>query len=1142
MKNTGMNKNDSSAGLWIYRKVMVISGLLAVIAVLYAAVTVSYALFHLLIEIIATSMALSMAVIIWNSRNYLKNSSLALIGFGYSAAGILDLLHVITYKGMNLIPFATSNHSTQLWICARLIQAVSLAAAPFLLTKRVGHLFIATGLAVILPALLWAISKGVFPVCFIEGEGFTEFKIYSEYAVIFLLLVSVAGFTVNRSKIGRRVFASLVISVFATAISDIFFTFYTRVDGFSNHMGHYLKLISFYFVCRAIVSTSVKEPFALIFRELKEAETGLRKLFEELEDRVRERTLALEKITSSLRKEVSERKRTEYNLFKNRRMLSYILDSIPQAIFWKNKDGIFLGCNRNYARAVGLQDPEEIKGKTNAYLQQPKEDVMIYLEDDAAVMDSKKVKRNITVPFQLADGNRIWVNATKIPLLDNTEEVYGLVGVFEDVTERVEADEKLRLYREGLEDQVLKRTKELETARDAAESASTMKSRFLANMSHEIRTPLNAIIGMASLTLDTDLDDRQRDFIEKIQFAGESLLAIVNDILDFSKIEAGKLEIENTEFKVSDVIDSITMMVGIKAREKHLEFIMQIDPAVPEKIVGDSLRLTQVLMNLCNNAVKFTEKGSIVVSVNTLPIEHEDGNIRLIFSIKDTGIGITEEQSRKLFQPFTQVDSSTTRFFGGTGLGLAISRQLVELMGGRIWLESYPGEGSEFIFTAWFGLEKKPVADNEPVVSSVKNKKVLVIDDDEISLKAFEGLLSSQGFEVMTAASAELGLDIYDRLGIHSFIDLVIIDWKMPELDGIAAARLFMAHRHYNQSTRLYLASSQKPDSYLESFIEQEGISGFLQKPVAISDIFGALSDKPADKSLNNEKVPWRIKVNDPDISLKGRKILLVEDNRLNREVACGFLKKWGAIVKTAENGLLAIQELETTEFHAVLMDIQMPVMDGYEAVRQIRSLPKHKDLPVIAMTAHAMASDRTRCIAEGMNDYITKPIDRSELFSVLTKWTGYHNGIEHDPVPATHEKDGPEIEIPQNLPGICVSTGLKMLVGDRSLYKELLCMFSEAYCETGYDIEMGLEHGDRESAGRLAHSMKSAAATIGANELAEISAELEEAIDKNLDSAEALIRSFNRHLGIVIDGLKRELLLADSDDGNFTTPPMLLN
>lgn len=1116
---------------WI-RKITHVFVFFAVLTGLYYASLNSYVFFHSLIEIVTISVAFSMAIIIWNSRPYLTNPCLSFIAVGYAAAGIADLLYLLSLIGAAGISREfVSNQSAQFWVCARFLQAFTLLLAPLLSGKKIRLGSIVTIFALLVSLLIWSVFFKIFPECYVDGKGFTDFKILSEYSIIIIMLVSLCGFIRNRSELDTKVSVYLVLSITSTFLSEIMLTASVSFSGFTSMIGQYFNLIAFYYICSAIVVTGLREPFSLIFRDLKETEASLRLANEEMEDRVRQRTIDLQNVNLKLKKEVNERKRTEYDLFKSRSMLAYILNSIPQAIFWKNSDGVFLGCNKNYALAVGIEDPDDIVGKTNFDLRQPQEDSQIYISDDYEVIEGKKPK-NIIQPFQLADGRRLWVNTTKVPLIDGAGSAYGILGVFEDITERKIAEEKLEMYREHLEEQVLIRTAELAAARDVAESANLSKSQFLANMSHEIRTPLNAVIGMASLTLDTDLDPGQKDSLEKIKFAGESLLGIINDILDFSKIEAGKLEMEKASFRLSDVLDTITMLVGLKAKDKKLEFIMQVDPDVPKNLVGDSLRLGQILTNLCNNAVKFTDSGEITVSVVTVPEECSDNSVSLCFSVLDTGIGMTKEQTSMLFQPFTQVNSSTTRLFGGTGLGLAISRQLAELMGGRIWVNSLPGVGSEFFFTALFGTGGKSLEKNHKNIRDITGKRILVIDDDEITRDSFEGFISSLGCYVKVAESAELGLEEFERNGGEHLFDLILIDWKMPDMDGFDAARLIKNHIYYDKATRVFMTSAHGCED-LKHRIEQEGLDGFLSKPIKLQELLTAMRDVQPVKKLKQEHLPWKIKVrNDFNTSMSGKKVLLVEDNRLNREVAVGFFSRWGIIVTVAENGRQALQILEEQNFDAVFMDIQMPVMDGYEATRLIRSQPRFERLPIIAMTAHAMNTDREKSVSLGMNDYVTKPIDRYELLAVLEKWLSPIKKIEENSLSigsGTSNED--DVMLPPELPGISVPEGLKMLIGDSRLYRDLLYMFTETYSDTGSEIEKGIAIGDREYAGRLAHSMRSVAATIGAIELAEISGKLEQLIYGGCtDGLDALMCLFKKHLSIVIDGLRKEFKIKEDD------------
>ena len=553
-------------------------------------------------------------------------------------------------------------------------------------------------------------------------------------------------------------------------------------------------------------------------------------------------------------------------------------------------------------------------------------------------------------------------------------EIRTLGQSFNDMVAQIEQ------HAEHLEEVVELRTRELAVATRAAEDASLAKSEFLANMSHEIRTPMNAVVGMTHLALQTAVTAQQRGYLEKTQIAARGLLGIINDILDFSKIEAGKLRMEAEEFLLEDVFDRVTSLVGQRATEKRLEFMLDTATDVPASLVGDPLRLGQVLVNLCSNAVKFTETGEFII-VTFQRLRTEADRVTLQFSVRDTGIGMTPEQISQLFQPFSQVDLSSTRRFGGTGLGLAISKRLVQLMGGQLWVVSEPGQGSEFFFTASFGLGHLQPKASGPQPRELSHLRVLIVDDSANSREILGGLVRGLGYEAVPAASAEAGLALLRQAPF----DLVLMDWRMPNMDGLEASRLIRQDPSLKSKPRIILVTGYGEDEVARS-AQQGGLDGYLTKPVTPSTLFDTVL-KTFGKSagIRSETSPEPA----PELltRLQGAQVLLVEDNDFNQEVAVELLGLYGVQVTVAGNGQAALREIQARRFDAVLMDLQMPVMDGYEATRQMRADPALNDLPILAMTAHAMLQERERCLALGMNDYLTKPIDPATLASTLAKW-----------------------------------------------------------------------------------------------------------------------------------------------------------
>jgi len=521
----------------------------------------------------------------------------------------------------------------------------------------------------------------------------------------------------------------------------------------------------------------------------------------------------------------------------------------------------------------------------------------------------------------------------------------------------------------------------LKKARDAAEDGTRAKSEFLANMSHEIRTPMNAILGLLHLTMQTELTDIQRDYLQKTEGAANTLLRIINDILDFSKIEAGKLEMEQVEFNLNDVFQTVADLVSGRAAEKGLEYIIQAPPDTPVDLVGDQIRLTQVISNLSNNAIKFTSVGRVTLSVST--VEKTPHQATLQFEIQDTGIGLTPGQARNLFQAFSQAESSTSRRFGGTGLGLAISKRLVEMMGGRIWAESAQGVGSTFAFTARFGLHAH--SRHYDAARDFRGLTALVVDDNQVALDIMEDFLKTLGFTVMTADNGPGAVELIQEWSRQDRkFDLLITDWKMPEMDGIQTADKVHEIISAKDLPVIIMTTAYNRYEILDQ-ARRSGIRNVMTKPLSPSTMLNMLVDifgrgLPEKKSkLRKAHELARVK------EYLGARILLAEDNEVNQLVASRILRNAGLEVDTADSGLEALRMVQEKAYDLVLMDIQMPEMDGLEATRKIRALGgAFNDLPIVAMTAHAMSGDRELSLQAGMNAHINKPINVHDLFFTL--------------------------------------------------------------------------------------------------------------------------------------------------------------
>ena len=689
--------------------------------------------------------------------------------------------------------------------------------------------------------------------------------------------------------------------------------------------------------------------------------------------------------------------------------------------------------------------------------------------------------------------------------------------------------------------ELLAQQEELAIAKDKAEEATEMKSMFLANMSHEIRTPMNAIIGLSHLALKTPLNAKQRDYIGKVHNAGTSLLSIINDILDFSKIEAGKLDLETTDFKLDEVISSVTTLTAQKAHEKGLEFLAHVSPELPEFLAGDPFRLGQILTNLVNNAVKFTERGEIHLNIELL--ERTGDKVQAKFSVRDTGMGMTREQAAKLFQPFTQADMSTTRKHGGTGLGLTISRRLVELMGGRIWLTSEPGVGSTFFFTVWLGVGA-PTGSTKHIPSRLAKLRILVVDDNAAAREILQEPLSALASHVDTVNSGAAAIAAVKKHDATAPYDIIFMDWRMPGMDGLQTSRQLKSDETLQHPPAIVLVTAFGREEVREE-AERLELDGFLIKPVTKSMIVDTLvnvfSDATDDATQTSTAAP-------ENQLLAGARILLVEDNEINQQIAVELLESVGATVQVANNGRIAVELLvnnpQPPPFDVVLMDLQMPEMDGYQATTKLRSEPRFSELPIIAMTAHATLEERQRCLAAGMNDHLSKPIDPRVLFETVAR---FFRSADFSPPPSTPPPSTPPENDPASiraqarpvglefsasslvLPPIThldSADGLARVAGNRPLYQKLLRQFSEQASTVTDQVTTALDQGYVALAERVAHTLKGVAGNIGAKPVQAAAGKLEKLLREQATgpAVKAAINEVGAVLSPLLEELQRHL------------------
>ncbi|MFZ2633933.1 MAG: response regulator [Desulfosalsimonadaceae bacterium] len=808
------------------------------------------------------------------------------------------------------------------------------------------------------------------------------------------------------------------------------------------------------------------------------------------------------RVNLKLQKEMAERKRMYTAMLNSEKKYRGIFENAQEGIFRAGPQNRFIDVNPSMASILGYDTPadmvESVKdiGKQLFANDPDRQRFFLLLQKNDEVNHFEcRLKRK--------DDRLIWASLQAVAFRTQVNKLLYIEGLVEDITERKLAEKNLQDANKELEKRVEERTAELRDAnRDLraaikiADDASRAKSEFLANMSHEIRTPMNGVISAAELALAEKMPNKVAYYLKIIHSSGNALLGIINDILDFSKIDAGKLTLDPHPFRLETIVNNVITLFAGAAAEKNIELLLDIRPETPLDIIGDSLRFQQVLTNLLGNAVKFTEKGGLIL-VKISSEDVDEKTIRLVCSVKDTGIGMTPEQRDVLFQAFTQGDTSTTRKFGGTGLGLCISQRLVELMQGRITVTSEFGSGSEFIFTTRMLLPPDRMRETISLPENMKGLTILIVDDCAENRLILSSIIHNFGFSALIADSGMAAVSLLkDHRQQNKDIDLAVIDMKMTGMNGWETALEIRNDLFLN--VPIILMTSAISDIALPTAAHQT-VDGFIAKPVTASALLNTVMDVFGQRTVRKDKARSEaiLRRDRYKSLLQGLKILVVEDNRVNQEIAVEILKSVGIDAHVASDGIEALRRLSKESFDALLMDIQMPNMDGYEATRKIRDMPHFQSLPIIAMTASVLMSDERQCLDAGMNGFVPKPIRQEKLFEALVRYL-HPEVLTLPPGQAPDEPNPPPAVKPderidqQALPGLNIRNAMENLKIDGAAYKKILTLFADTNRHTSELMRSAAKDGQWERLNALAHSLKGGCGNIGGDEVKETAEKIE--------------------------------------------------